>query len=116
MQCILCCNLITTKKQDFTGEPNNYWGKLIYIKSSLPFSGKKERYEETFGDESDNASADMSETYEILKSRFSFVYPHKAATDLPAKISVSALLEDRRGKDDDTTDETSETKEKYFTA
>lgn len=32
---------------DFSGEPNNYWGKLIYIKSSLPFSGKKERYEET---------------------------------------------------------------------
>jgi len=35
------------RQSDFTGEPNNYWGKLIYIKSSLPFSGKKERYEET---------------------------------------------------------------------
>lgn len=32
---------------DFSGKLDNYWGKLIYIKSSLPFSGKEERYEET---------------------------------------------------------------------
>lgn len=32
---------------DFSGKPDDYWGKLIYIKSSLPFSAKEERYEET---------------------------------------------------------------------
>ena len=35
------------KHPDFSGESDDYWGKLIYIKSSLPFSGREERYEET---------------------------------------------------------------------
>lgn len=35
------------KQPDFSGKPDDYWGKLIYIKSSLPFCGKGERYEET---------------------------------------------------------------------
>jgi len=35
------------KHPDFSGELDDYWGKLIYIKSSLPFSGREERYEET---------------------------------------------------------------------
>lgn len=35
------------KHPDFSGKLDDYWGKLIYIKSSLPFSGKEERYEET---------------------------------------------------------------------
>lgn len=35
------------KHPDFAGRTDDYWGKLIYIKSSLPFSGKEERYEET---------------------------------------------------------------------
>jgi len=32
------------KQQDFLGDVNDYWGKLIYIKSSLPFSNKDDRY------------------------------------------------------------------------
>lgn len=35
------------KHPDFSGKLDDYWGKLIYIKSSLPFDGKEERYEET---------------------------------------------------------------------
>ena len=35
------------KHPDFSGKLDDYWGKLIYIKSSLPFSIKEERYEET---------------------------------------------------------------------
>ena len=35
------------KHPDFSGKLDDYWGKLIYIKSSLPFAGKEERYEET---------------------------------------------------------------------
>lgn len=31
----------------FSGSLEPYWGKLIYIKSSLPFSGKVDRYSET---------------------------------------------------------------------
>lgn len=36
-----------SKEQDFTGSLDTYWGKLIYIKSSLPFSEKGDRYSET---------------------------------------------------------------------
>ncbi|ERK62059.1 MULTISPECIES: dsDNA nuclease domain-containing protein [unclassified Oscillibacter] len=36
-----------SKESDFTGSLESYWGKLIYIKSSLPFSGKEDRYSET---------------------------------------------------------------------
>ncbi len=59
---------------------------------------------------------DTTELYELLKSRFSFVYPHKAATTLPAKISVSSLLEDRKGKEDNDTTDRYEEKygSKYF--
>lgn len=32
---------------DFTGNIGTYWGKLVYIKSSLPFSEKQDRYSET---------------------------------------------------------------------
>lgn len=32
---------------DFSGDVNDYWGKLIYMKSSLPFSNKDERYIES---------------------------------------------------------------------
>ena len=32
---------------DFSGSIEPYWGKLIYIKSALPFSGKEDRYSET---------------------------------------------------------------------
>ena len=35
------------KHPDFSGKLDDYWGKLIYIKSSLPFARKEERYEET---------------------------------------------------------------------
>lgn len=35
------------RQSDFSGKPDDYWGKLIYIKSSLPFSGKEDRYVET---------------------------------------------------------------------
>ena len=35
------------KQKDFTGNVDEYWGKLIYIKSSLPFSAKDDRYIET---------------------------------------------------------------------
>ncbi len=40
-------NEYLAKQPDFSGKPDDYWGKLIYIKSSLPFSVKEERYEET---------------------------------------------------------------------
>lgn len=33
-----------SKESDFTGSLESYWGKLIYIKSSLPFSGKEQDY------------------------------------------------------------------------
>lgn len=36
-----------SKQPDFVGNPDDYWGKIIYIKSSLPFSEKEERYIET---------------------------------------------------------------------
>ena len=32
---------------DFSGDVEAYWGKLIYIKSSLPFSNKEDRYIES---------------------------------------------------------------------
>ena len=35
------------EETDFSGSIDPYWGKLIYIKSSLPFSGKEDRYSET---------------------------------------------------------------------
>ena len=35
------------EETDFSGAIDPYWGKLIYIKSSLPFSGKEDRYSET---------------------------------------------------------------------
>lgn len=35
------------KHPDFSGKLDNYWGKLVYIRSLLPFAGKEERYEET---------------------------------------------------------------------
>ena len=35
------------EETDFSGTIDPYWGKLIYIKSSLPFSGKEDRYSET---------------------------------------------------------------------
>ena len=35
------------EETDFSGIIDPYWGKLIYIKSSLPFSGKEDRYSET---------------------------------------------------------------------
>lgn len=34
-------------KPEFKGNLEEYWGKLIYIKSSLPFSNKEDRYTET---------------------------------------------------------------------
>lgn len=35
------------EETDFSGSIEPYWGKLIYIKSALPFSGKEDRYSET---------------------------------------------------------------------
>lgn len=35
------------EETDFSGTIDPYWGKLIYIKSSLPFSGREDRYSET---------------------------------------------------------------------
>ena len=34
-------------QEDFKGKLSDYWGKLVYIKSSLPFSSKDDRYSET---------------------------------------------------------------------
>ena len=48
----------------------------------------------------EDTASDTTKAEEILRSRFSFVYPHRAATTLPAKISVSALLDAE--KDEDT--------------
>lgn len=45
------------EESDFKGKIDAYWGKLIYIKSSLPFSGKEDRYSETLIGKTNNAIA-----------------------------------------------------------
>ena len=42
---------------EFKGTVDTYWGKLIYIKSPLPFSGKEDRYSETLVGKTNNAIA-----------------------------------------------------------
>jgi len=57
--------------------------------------------EDTCEENEEEPIIEAGEVYELLKSRYSFSYPHKAATSLPAKISVSDLLEKRKGNEDD---------------
>lgn len=42
---------------EFSGDVNDYWGKLIYIKSSLPFSSKDDRYIESLIGKTNNMIA-----------------------------------------------------------
>lgn len=43
---------------DFVGDVDNYWGKLVYIKSSLPFSAKDDRYVDTLVGKTNRVIAD----------------------------------------------------------
>ncbi len=70
--------------------------KVSFIEKNEVTATPEEPTEET----TDEPQCEAGEVYELLKSRFSFVYPHKAATTLPAKISVSTLLEERKGKEE----------------
>ncbi len=56
----------------------------------------------------------QTDTCDLLKERFSFVYPYKKATELPAKISVSALLDYE--KDEESVELFASSYEKEYTA